>query len=263
MAGRLVVAGVCAVAMVCSPASAAHARSRHRCRVGRGERVLLSNRTGIVTAREQLFGTEYEVRELRTSRLTYHACLRRAGRRVLLGHSEYVFHKRNDPYFQGFQLAGRYITFISGDDPAGAQRVAPSVQQYDLVSGRRTFAIGYSEAFRVPGYPAQTGYPPGATPPPELVANAAGDAAWLLSYDPYHPGGEASEPSSKVIVHDHRGFRTAAAYDHECVPGPFPMYLVYAPSCRAASKLRITATNVYWQQSVYGQPTVEETTPLH
>jgi hypothetical protein len=164
---------------------------------------------------------------------TYYACSYRVGRRLRLGH----FPFSSDLSLQGFQLTGRFVTFVRVAAEKHNGIVRETVTQHELASGRRTFAVTYGE---VPTL--QTTNPSLDTAGPLVVANASGDAAWILIAGEHCPWAQPC-PGEAVVVHDARGTATVATYPREraCTTSPCDPFVDIAD-------LRIAPKKVLWRR---------------
>jgi len=167
---------------------------------------------------------------------SYFACLYRSGHNVPIGRVGTL--SGGVVRIGDFRLAGRYLTldytqrqkFISFDPN--------TVEQFDLQSGRRVFALQYEEGTVV----MRRGTQPPLDSSSSLVTNTKGDAAWAIEI----PGcwtSACAGLSEAVIAHDAQGTRTLAAYS--------PAQTSEQPLERVRD-LSINKTAVSWQHGPEG-----------
>jgi|GEM_PF-4084617 hypothetical protein len=184
------------VGVVALAAPAAGSPAASRCRVGKHERVVVRGAGSVVADHHRVI----EGGESATDQ--YSACLASTGRWFPLG-SGYEYGKyASDVRLYGFQLRGRYVTFVY-DQASKYVHLDAKVEQYDLSTGRRRFVANYEpEAYVVDR---------GTSDFPEMVSDAEGDAAWVLREPPLCTACGPPE-TEDVIVHDRNGTSRVASY---------------------------------------------------
>lgn len=195
-----------------------------RCHLARGEDIVARFPTGVVSNHTRSFNPTHLSWTDQTE-TEWRACLNGVGRRWFIGRTTEEPNGGNTGRFAAFQIAGRYVTFV-GRWGSRYGLAASRVYQYNLRTGHRTALAEYGPANEIVDEPVGSGSP-------SLVANAGGDAVWLLDVEKLESLGSVS-----VVVHDRMGTRTLVSY---------PVQLVNGAWASPVTGLAITQSKVSWR----------------